>query len=212
MDGIQFTVEALKFFETNKDALAGMLSAGTILSQSAKGSISVIQKGAKMISYLIARKKKEPAKAAKAKDGTVARRKPAARTKAAPKVTRKDVAIVIDINRRSLTQVAEYLEARKIDADFIVITNDPTYGDQIKLLSYENPEEWNTILKEFASHMTKIQKAVGSARIHIFQSTPVALAFALGCVWGTVHPGTIYHYEEGTYHPVLEVTRAWKQG
>lgn len=212
MDGIQFTVEALKFFEANKDALAGVVSAGTILSQTAKGSISVIQSGAKMISYLITRKKKEPVKAGKAKEGTAPRRKPAARTKTAPKVTRKDVAIVIDINRRSLTQVAEYLKERKIDADFIVITNDPTYGDQIKLLGYENPEEWNTILREFALHMTKIQKAVGSARVHIFQSTPVALAFALGCVWGTVHPGTIYHYENGTYHPVLEITRTWKQG
>lgn len=80
------------------------------------------------------------------------------------------------------------------------------------MLNYKNQKEWEAILKDFASHMTKIQRAVGSARVHIFQSTPLALSFGLGCVWGTVHPGTIYHYEGGTYYPVLHVTRDWKTG
>jgi hypothetical protein len=212
MDGIQIVLETLKFFEMNKDSLAGMASAGTLLTTGAKASVSVIQKGAKMISYLITRKKKEPAKPASDKTKTVRSRKPAASAESEPKVTKKDVAIVIDITHRSLTQVAEYLDSEKIDADFIVITNDPTYGDKIKMVKPQNEKEWKAILKDFASHMTKIQKTVGNARVHIFMSTPLALAFGLGCVWGTVHPATIYHYEEGTYHPVLQVTRDWKQG
>lgn len=209
MDGIQIAVETLKFFEQNKDAIAGMTGAGALLSSTAKSSIYLVQKGAKMVSYLITRAKKKPAKsAAKA----LRSRKPASRSGGEALVTKKDVAIIIDINRRSLTQVAEYLESKKVDADFIVITNDPTYGEQVKFLNPKSPKEWEALLKDFALHMTRIQRTVGSARVHIFQSTPVALAFSLGCVWGTVHPGAVYHYEDGTYHRVLDVKRSWKQG
>lgn len=209
MDGFQLAMEAVKAFEALKPGIEGALATGTLLTTTAKAGIYVIQKGAKMVSYLITRKKKEPAKAQ-----TKTARKPrtASKVKEEALVTKKDVAIVIDINRRSLTQVAEYLKEQKVDADFILITNDPAYSDQIKMLKPKNQKEWEAILKDFALHMTKIQKTIGSARVHIFQSTPLALAFGLGCVWGTVHPATIYHYEEGTYHPVLQVKRAWKTG
>jgi hypothetical protein len=202
MDGVQLVIEALKFFENVQPGMDGMIATGTVLAAGTKASIYVIQKGAKMVSYLITPKKKE----------TPGSRKPTLKSGQEGKVTKKDVAIVIDINHRTLTQVAEYLDSKKIDADFIVITNDPAYSDKIQMLNYKNQKEWEAILKDFASHMTKIQRAVGSARVHIFQSTPLALSFGLGCVWGTVHPGTIYHYEGGTYYPVLHVTRDWKTG
>lgn len=209
MDGFQLAMEAVKAFEAMKPGIEGALATGTLLTSTAKASIYVVQKGAKMVSYLITRKKKEPAKA-KAK--TSRKPRPVSTVREEAQVTKKDVAIVIDINKRSLTQVAEYLESQKIDADFIVITNDPAYSDKIKMLKSKNSKEWEAILKDFALHMTRIQKTVGNANVHIFQSTPVALAFGLGCVWGTVQPGTIYHYEEGTYHPVLKIKRAWKTG
>jgi len=209
MDGFQLAMEAIKAFEAMKPGIEGALATGTLLTSTAKASIYVVQKGAKMISYLITRRKKEPAKA---KTKAARKPRPASKVREEALVTKKDVAIIIDINRRSLTQVAEYLETKNIDADFILITNDPAYSDQIKMLKSKNPREWEAILKDLALQMTKIQKTVGSAKLHIFQSTPVALSFGLGCVWGTVHPATIYHYEEGTYYPVLQVKRAWKTG
>lgn len=209
MDGFQLAMEALKAFEAMKPGLEGALTAGTLLTGASKASIYVVNKGAKMISYLITRGKKTTPRT-KPNAARKPRTQPTGQLEAL--VTKKDVAIVIDINKRTLLQVAEYLESKKIDADFIVITNDPTYGDQIKLLKSKNLKEWEAVLKDFALHMTKVQKAVGRANVHIFQSTPVALAFGLGCVWGTVQPGTIYHYEDGTYYPVLQVKRAWKTG
>jgi hypothetical protein len=204
---MQLLVDALKAFEAMKPGMEGMIAAGTLVSASAKTSVYVIQKGARLISYLITgakKKKKLPAssKADKAARSAIEE----------PKVTKTDVAIIVDINHRSLRQVAAYLEAQGIDADLIIITNDPNYGDKVHFLDPQKPQDWDMVVRDFGAAILKIEKAVGSARVHIFQSTPLPLSFALGCAWGTVHPATIYHYEGGTYHPVLSVDRAWKQG
>ena len=200
----QIIAEALKAFETMKPGLEGAIAAGSLISTSAKTSVYVIQKGAKLVSYLITagKKKKEAA----------APHKPAETADEEPKVTRPDVAIIVDINHRSIKQVADYLEAQGIDADFIIITNDPAYSDKVQFLDVKKPEEWDAVLRDFGAAILKIERSVGSARIHIFQTTPLPLAFGLGCVWGAVHPATVYHYQDGTYYPVLQVKRDWKQG
>ncbi len=200
----QSITEALNALAAMKPAFEGAIAAGTLISAGAKTSVYVIQKGAKLISYLItAGKKKKAANAAK---------KPAKTVAEEPKVTKPDVAIIVDINHRSIRQVAEYLNAQGIDADLIVITNDPAYSDKVQFLDVRKPEEWDVILHDFGAAILKIERAIGSARVHIFQTTPLPLAFGLGCVWGAVHPATVYHYQDGTYYPVLQVKRDWKQG
>jgi len=201
---VQGITEVLKALEAAKPALEGAVAAGTLLSAGGKASVYVLQKGAMLISYLITARKK--------KKGDTALKKPAGAVAEAPKVTKPDVAIIVDINHRSLKQVADYLNTQGVDADFIIITNDPAYSDKVQFLDVRKPEEWDAVLHDFGAAILKIERTVGSAHVHIFQTTPLPLAFGLGCVWGAVHPATVYHYQDGTYHPVLQVKRDWKQG
>ncbi len=205
MEGIQLVMDALKAFETMKPGIEGALAAGTLLTTSAKGSVSVIQKGAKFISYLIKSKKKEPVSKTKSKSSASK-----ARTKAADdqfEITKSDVAIVVDISRRTLVDVAEFLKKQKLDSDIVMVTNDPSYGAQVKFLNAESDEEWNEITLEFKSLMNKIKRAAGGKRIHIFLAAPLPLVFAMGAVWGTVDEATIYHWEQNTYHKVINISR-----
>jgi len=195
-------------FEAVKPGIEGMIATGTALTAGTKASVYVLQKGAKLVSYLITPLKR---KNKKAKTGS-RKGKPASKVEEEPQITKSDVAIVIDINHRTLNQVAQYLEEQGIDADFIVITNDPDYSDHIRMLDWKKRKEWEAILRDFASTITKIEHKVGKAHVHIFQSVPLALSFGLGCVWGTVHPASVYHYERGIYSKVFDLDRMWKQG
>ncbi len=192
MDVTAMIIEALKFFEAVKPGVEGAVAVGTALVSSSKASIYVIQKGAKLISYFITRKPK-------AKNTTL-------------RTTKSDVAILVDINRRLLSDVGTYLDKHKIDADIIIITNDPTYSGNIKFLSPSDNDEWRELVQEFSTAMNGIKRTVGSAHLHIFLSTPLPLAFALGAVWGTVDEATIYHWENNTYWPVMPISRDLRIG
>ena len=61
--------------------------------------------------------------------------------------------------------------------------------------------------REFSTAMKAIKHAVGSARVHIFLSTPLALDFAFGSVWVTVDEATVYHWEKNTYYPAMKISR-----
>ncbi len=122
-----------------------------------------------------------------------------------------DVAILVDINRRMLLDVATYLDQQAIDANIIIVTNDPEYGSQTPFLNVDDPAEWREIVQEFNAAIGIIKRYVGPAKLHFFLSTPLPLAFGLGAVWGTVDEAVVYHYEKGTYHPVMEISRRLRQ-
>ena len=129
-----------------------------------------------------------------------------------PITTKAEVAILVDINRRMLIDVGRYLQQQGIDADLIIVTNDPTYGDKVKFLDVTQPQEWEEIAREFNSAMGKIKRAVGGARVHLFLATPLPLALALGALMGTVDENTtVYHWENGTYWPVMTLSRKLRQ-
>lgn len=202
MDTVQLVMEALKAFEAIKPGVEGMVATGTALSATAKGSVYVVQKGAKFISYLI--------KSGKGRSTTkkLARGKKTAKTSRDElRITKNDVAIVVDISRRALVDVAGYLQKRKIDADIVMVTNDPAYGEQVIFLNPESEKEWNEIVLEFKSLMNKIKRTAGGKRAHIFLAAPLPLVFAMGAVWGTVDDASVYHWEKNTYHKVVNISR-----
>lgn len=188
---IQFIIEAIRFFENIKPSVEGLAATGPVLAAGAKAGIYVIKKGAKLISYLITDQKNAPE---------------------LPTVKKSDVAILVDINRRMLADVSRYLEEQKLDADVIIITNDPAYSANIQFLEPSRSEDWEDLVREFSSAMNGIKRTVGGAKMHIFLSTPLPLAFALGAVWGTVDEATIYHWEKGTYFPAMPVSRKLRIG
>lgn len=198
MDGIQLFLEGIKAFEALKPGLEGLLSAGTVIASTAKGSVYVAQKGARFVSFLIKSKKGK---------STTKTKKPAKTSKDDLKITKDDIAIVVDISRRALVDVAGYLEKQKIDADIVMVTNDPAYGDQVIFLNPESEKEWNEIVLEFKTLMNKIKRTAGGKRAHIFLAAPLPLVFAMGAVWGTVDDAAVYHWEKNTYHRVVNISR-----
>ncbi|MBX3015614.1 MAG: SAVED domain-containing protein [Caldilineaceae bacterium] len=118
-----------------------------------------------------------------------------------------DVAVLVDINRRILRDVARYLDEQQIQATLIIVTNDPTYSDQTPFLDVSNPSVWTALVQEFNAAITHINHYVGPANFHFFLSVPLPLAFGLGAVWGTVGEAVVYHYEKNTYHPVMKISR-----
>jgi hypothetical protein len=200
MNVLELAIEALKFFENIKPGAEGLAATGTVIASSGKAALYVIQRGSKLITYLLTRTHKPTEK-------TAVRGK-----KSAPLTAKPDVAILVDINRRSMTDVATYLDEHKIDADLIIITNDPAYKSKTILLDPDDQDEWTEIVREFSTTMDGIKYNLGGARLHIFLSTPGALAFALGAVRGLVDESTIvYHWEKQTYFPVVQLSRQLRQ-
>jgi hypothetical protein len=66
---------------------------------------------------------------------------------------------------------------------------------------------WFEMVQEFSDAINAIKTEMGSVHLHIFLATPVALAFGLGTVWGTVDEATIYHWNGREYKRVLEIKR-----
>jgi len=194
-DILPVVIETLKFFANVKDSVEGMAVTGSTALAAAKMSGYLIQKGAKSLSVLITSAKKKPAARRKTKEP-----EPLA-------LSKNDVAIVLDINNRIVANVESFLKSKKMDADMIVITNDPSYSDEIAQLNIERPEDWAELAREFKMHTQKIKRFVGDAKVHIFLAVPVPLAFGLGAVWGTVDDATVYHWQNKTYHPVMEIGR-----
>lgn len=187
----QFIVEAIKFFENIKPGVEGLAATSSVLTAGAKAGVYVIKKGTKLVSYLITDQKD---------------------ASELPTVKKSDVVILVDINRRMLADVSRYLEGQKLDADVVIISNDPAYSDNIQFLEAADAQDWVEIVQEFSGAMNGIKRTVGGAKMHIFLSTPLPLAFALGSVWGTVDEATVYHWEKGNYHPVMPISRELRIG
>jgi len=204
MSIIDLVKDGLELVQQVEPGLSAAVEVGTALGTAGTAMVQVVQKGKQIVVYLFTRRKGGPARP-DAPAGIVPI------PDGEPVVQKPDVALVIDINRRSLRDVARYLDGNKIDADVIVLTNDAAYGDAVKFLDPEKPEQWAELVKEFNTGMNRIKKAVGAARMHIFLAAPLPLAFGLGSVWGTVDEATVYHWQNQTYHPVMHISRALRQ-
>ena len=195
-DLMALLLAGLKAFENIKPGVEGLVLTGTALAATGKVSVHLVQKGAKSIALLISHASQKKTQVETNENIATALG------------SKKDIAIILDINNRIVANVETFLKASKIDANVVVITNDPAYSDEIKRLDVKKPEEWNAIVREFKTASMKIKRLVSSnARIHIFMAVPLPMAFGLGAVWGTVNDATVYHWENNTYYPVMKIDR-----
>ncbi len=116
-------------------------------------------------------------------------------------VAKLDVAIVVDIARPTIRDVARYLDEIEMDVNFLLLQN----AQSDKFLSPD--EKWDSFISAFAQTMNNIKHTLSGSRLHFFLSAPGALIFGLGCIWGTVDEAEVYHYQNGTYYPVISISR-----
>lgn len=115
-------------------------------------------------------------------------------------VARLDVAIVVDIARPTIKDVAHYLDEIDLPANFILLQHAAdAFLDATK--------RWDGFVNAFSQTMNKSKHTFTGAQSHFFLAAPGALLFGLGTIWGTVDEAVVYHYESGTYHPVLAISR-----
>ncbi len=197
---------AKTFFEAAElinPQLKTVIDLGTSIYAIGSAGVKVLQQGKQLVTYAVGKTKRSPV-SPKVKAKT-RRKKPAHDIL----LKKEDVAIVVEISRPSVQDVVNYLGTRKIDANLVVITTVKSHGPKpVKGLSENRPAEWTKLVQEFSEAIDKIKHEVGSARIHIFISAPLALAFGLGSVWGTVDQAQVYHWKNsGGYAPLMKITR-----
>ncbi len=197
-------IYARAFFEVIEHInpkLKSVIDAGASIYTIGTAGVKILQQGRQLITYAIGKAKPKPATKSEKKK----------KNKAAPDILFKkgDVAIVVEISRPAVRDVVNYLENRKIDANLVVITTVKTPGDKpVKGLSESRSTQWTELVQEFSVAIDKIKDEVGSERVHIFLSAPLALVFGLGAVWGTVDQAQVYHWKsKGGYAPLMKITR-----
>jgi hypothetical protein len=158
------------------------------------GAVTLLSKGRRMVAYLINTVK--PSKPAAAGNAKTASRK------------RRDVAILVEVARPMGNDVAQYLAGRKIKADIVLITTDAKQTGQLAPLDVNDQKAWSALATEFRMHINRVKSEIGGAKVHLFFSAPLPVVFAAGCIWGTVDEATVYHWDKGTYHPVIQISRA----
>lgn len=116
-------------------------------------------------------------------------------------VAKLNVAVVVDIARPTIRDVARYLDDVEMDVNFLLLQN-------ARLDNFLSPDDkWDDYVSAFARTMDRIKHTFSGARPHFFLSAPGALIFGLGCIWGTVDEAEVYHYQSGTYYPIISVSR-----
>ncbi len=112
-----------------------------------------------------------------------------------------NIAVVVDIARPTVRDVARYLDDIEMDANFLLLQN----TDADRQLSADG--KWNAYISAFAQTMDSVKHRFSGARLHFFLSAPGALIFGLGCIWGTVDEAEVYHWQQGRYYPVISISR-----
>lgn len=120
-----------------------------------------------------------------------------------PKIMSKiNIAVVIDIAKPALANVADYLDRHDISAHILCFRH-------ITTGQFLNPHKyWHDALITFNSSLLKAKNEFVGFHPHFFVAGPGALLFGFGCLWGTVDEATIYHYERNhSYHKVIDLNR-----
>ena len=118
---------------------------------------------------------------------------------------RLNLAVVIDVARPILRNVAAYLDDRGLAVNFVL------FQHQQPGQFFNISDDWSQLAVTFGAVMDRVKREFNGAQIHFFMAGPVGLLFAMGCIWGTVDQAIVYHYEQNTYHPVVPITRALRQ-
>jgi hypothetical protein len=117
-----------------------------------------------------------------------------------PRFFTPDLAVVLDMASHSARGDAEaYLQQNNQQMELVHVAN--TYGGNL------TEDDWVKVVQEIYSVFHYLQSKKEVARLHVFHSMPVALAFGVGMALGNFVPVTIYNWEasEGKYYPVLKL-------
>ena len=207
MDISAIIQDFLTLMQQLQPGMEAALTTGKVVGAAGATLVTVLQKGKQLITYFA--RKKTSTKKKTAVDAQNKRRAAGAGKLAA---IQRDIAIVVDISRRSLRDVERYLMTNMIDADLIVVTNDPRYGPQTKSMDENDPQDWLDVVQDFNMTINAIKHELGATNMHIFISAPVAIAFGLGTVCGTVDRVMVYHWNQTEYKRVLSITRDLRFG
>ena len=118
-----------------------------------------------------------------------------------PIVSKVDMAVVVDVARPALPGVAQYLDQRNLAANFLLFRHVQPGA------FFSTNDNWEQIVLTFGDILDRVQREFAGSQLHFFLAGPGALLFTLGCVWGTVYDARVYHYENNTYHEIVEITR-----
>ncbi len=102
---------------------------------------------------------------------------------------------------------SEYFEKVKelfdiSDEDF-VIYRDSELG--------KDPREWRELIDKFESRVREINQKRGGEVVFNFSTTIVALALGLGAKFGAKHPVRIFHFTQGGYKIVVDLSKNTRQ-
>lgn len=109
------------------------------------------------------------------------------------------VAFIIEFARPLYGDVSHFLEQKGIDATTFYIKN---LKDQ---LNPENQSQWTNLVKEINRLINSSKQTLNNPEIHIFVSAPATLAFGIGVALGTYSGANLYHFQNNTYHKVLQL-------
>lgn len=191
----------LDFMQNYQQVLDSTIKFGTSAYTIGSSMVKVLQNGKHLATVAVGKKKS--AAGAKPKKAT-----PSTQPKGADQIVKKkNAAIVVEISRPAVQDAAHFLEKKKMDANLVVITAAKGEAQSLNGLDENKPGMWFEMVQEFSDAINAIKTEMGSVHLHIFLATPVALAFGLGTVWGTVDEATIYHWNGREYKRVLEIKR-----
>jgi hypothetical protein len=192
----------MDFMQTYQPVLDSSVKFGTSAFAIGSSVVKVLQQGKQLTTVAVGKKKTQTRSAA----GT---RKPArVKTGTSERIAvKKNVAIVVEVSRPAVQDAARFLQRKKMDANLIVVTRIKKQGQSAEGLDEDDPKVWFEMVQEFSTAIDAIKREMGAVHMHIFMATPVALAFGLGAVWGTVDEATIYHWNSREYKRVLEIRR-----
>ncbi len=203
MQWVQVAKDGLLVIEQLQPQIAAAAQVAGELTVIGTAGVKVLQQGKKLCTYLVGKLKKKPKQP---ENQEILQIETPDEIELAG-----DVAVLVDINRRLYHDVVRYLDEQGIDANIVLITNSSPYTDRVEFLPVDAPDEWEKVVQEFNTSISRIKHEVGGAHLHFFFSAPLALTFALGCVWGTVDEATAYHWQDGTYYPEMRISRKLRQ-
>lgn len=117
-----------------------------------------------------------------------------------PKIMRKEnLAVVVGmIHRRDgsnvLQDVANYLDEQGKDANIVLF-----------ITSGKIPLEanWQEFPRIFRDVVDDTLSQTGTKVGHFFLAGTGTILFSMGCIWSTIGNCVIYHWQDGTYHPII---------
>jgi hypothetical protein len=124
----------------------------------------------------------------------------------AVEVARRDALRDLELAKEAITNRTTFDAFRKVESFFNVHYEDLLAQRTERLPP--DPAVWHEFLEEASQQISQFrQHLAGGCEYHVFIHVPASLAFGLGATLGTRNPVVAYHYSDGKYQPVIDLTQ-----